>query len=202
MKNVFSFDDYAKDGGPGEVWLTCSFYHESLRTWIKTIVYQFAISYQKALILGVHALRSYLKLICELYELHTLPNKKLVAQRIMVKTTSRSDRSWSAIFCVIVYWCPKKHTKLTKFKPCFCSLHYNNVRITLIYKTNLSIYRRSISLLVQSTGNITCMQVSPFVFYLESMMGIMGLARSSLAKRNKALFTLYWIDYRSAPKTI
>ena len=29
--------------------------------------------------------------------------KKLVAQRIMVKTTSRSDRPWSAIFCVIVY---------------------------------------------------------------------------------------------------
>ena len=29
--------------------------------------------------------------------------KKLVAQRIMVRTTSRSDRPWSAIFCVIVY---------------------------------------------------------------------------------------------------
>ena len=25
-------DDYAKDGGPGEVWILCSFYHESLRT--------------------------------------------------------------------------------------------------------------------------------------------------------------------------
>ena len=37
-----------------------------------------------ALILGVHALRSYLKLICE-YEFHCLPNKKLVAQRVMVK---------------------------------------------------------------------------------------------------------------------
>ena len=32
-----------------------------------------------------------------------LPNKKLVAQRIMVKTTSRSDGLRSAIFCVIVY---------------------------------------------------------------------------------------------------
>ena len=29
--------------------------------------------------------------------------KKSVAQRIMVKTTSRSDCPWSAIFCVIVY---------------------------------------------------------------------------------------------------
>ena len=30
--------------------------------------------------------------------------KKLVAQRIMVKTASRSDRHWSTIFCVIVYF--------------------------------------------------------------------------------------------------
>ena len=28
-------DNYAKDGGPGEVGLLCSFYHEHLRTWIK-----------------------------------------------------------------------------------------------------------------------------------------------------------------------
>ena len=47
-------------------------------------------------------LRSQLKLICE-YELHSLPNK-IVAQRIMVKITSRGDHLWSAIFCVIVYW--------------------------------------------------------------------------------------------------
>ena len=66
--------DYAKDGGLGEVWLLCSFYHEPLRTWIKTIVNKFAISNHTALILDVHALRSYLKLICE-YELHSLPNK-------------------------------------------------------------------------------------------------------------------------------
>ena len=50
-------------------------YHESLRTWIKTIVNKFATSNHTALILGVHALRSYLKLICE-YELHSLPNTK------------------------------------------------------------------------------------------------------------------------------
>ena len=54
--------------------LLCSFYHKSLRTWIKTTVNKFAISNHTALILGVHALRSYLKLICE-YELHSLPNK-------------------------------------------------------------------------------------------------------------------------------
>ena len=43
---------------------------------LKTIVNKFAISNQAVLILGVHALRSYLKLICE-YELHSLPNKKV-----------------------------------------------------------------------------------------------------------------------------
>ena len=68
-------DDYAKDGGPGELWLLCSFYHGSLRTWIKTIVNRFAISNHTAMILAVHALRSYLKLICK-YEVHGLPNKK------------------------------------------------------------------------------------------------------------------------------
>ena len=94
--------DYTKNGGPGEVWLLCSFYNESLRTWIKTIVNKFASSNHTALILGVHALRSYLKLTVNMsfiaYQI-----KKLVAQRIMVKSTSRSDRPWSAIFCVIVY---------------------------------------------------------------------------------------------------
>ena len=68
-------DDYAKDGGPEEVRLLYSFYHESLRTWIKTIVNKFAISNHTALMLDVYALRSYLKLICE-YELHSLPSKK------------------------------------------------------------------------------------------------------------------------------
>ena len=68
--------DYAKDGGPEEGRVLCSFYHESLRTWIKTIVNKFAISNHTALILGVHALRSYLKLVCE-YEFHSLPNKEV-----------------------------------------------------------------------------------------------------------------------------
>ena len=56
---ILVIDDYTKDGGPGEVWLLCSFYHESLRTWIKTIVNKFAISSHTVLISGVHALRSY-----------------------------------------------------------------------------------------------------------------------------------------------
>ena len=69
-------DNYAKDGGRGEAWLLCSFYYESLRTWIKTIVNKLAISNHTALILGVHALRSDLKLFFK-YELHSLPNKKV-----------------------------------------------------------------------------------------------------------------------------
>ena len=74
MPSMATIDDYAKDGGLGEVRLLCGFYHESLRTWIKTILNKFAISNHTASILGVHALRSYLKQICE-YELHSLPNK-------------------------------------------------------------------------------------------------------------------------------
>ena len=70
-QNISRIDDYAKDGK-----LLCSFFHESLRTWIKTIVNKFAISNHTALILGVHALRSYLKLICE-YKLQSVPNKKV-----------------------------------------------------------------------------------------------------------------------------
>ena len=69
-----AIDDYAKNGGPGEVRLLCSFYHEFLRTWIKTIVNKFAISNHTAFVLGLYALRSYLKLICE-YEPHSLPIK-------------------------------------------------------------------------------------------------------------------------------
>ena len=60
---MYPIDDYAKDGGPREVRLFCSFYQESLCIWIKTTVNKFAISNYTALILGVHALRRYLKLI-------------------------------------------------------------------------------------------------------------------------------------------
>ena len=43
---------------------------------LKQLFDTFAISNHTALTLGVHALRSYLKLICE-YELHSLPNKNV-----------------------------------------------------------------------------------------------------------------------------
>ena len=68
-------DDYAKDGGPGEVWLLCSFYHEPLRTWIKTNINKFAISTHTTLKFGRQALGSYLKPNCE-YELHIMANTK------------------------------------------------------------------------------------------------------------------------------
>ena len=55
---------------------------------MKTIVSKFAISNHTALILDVHALRSYLKLICE-YELHSLPNKKFSGAKDHGKTASR-----------------------------------------------------------------------------------------------------------------
>ena len=52
----------------------CSFCHESLCTWIKKTVNKFAISNHMALLSGMHALRNYLKLICE-HEPDSLPNK-------------------------------------------------------------------------------------------------------------------------------
>ena len=54
----------------------CSFYHEPLRTGIKTNVNKFAISIDHALKLGIQALGSYLRLTFE-YELHTLPKTKV-----------------------------------------------------------------------------------------------------------------------------
>ena len=71
-----AIDDNAKNGVPREVRLLCSFYCESLCTWINTIVNKFAISNHTTLTLGVYALRSYLKLICK-YELHSLLNIKV-----------------------------------------------------------------------------------------------------------------------------
>ena len=73
---VTTIDGYARNGGPGEVWLLCSFYHEPFRTWIETNVNTFAVSNHTALKLDVQALRGYLSLICE-YELYILPNKKV-----------------------------------------------------------------------------------------------------------------------------
>ena len=54
-------DDYAKDGGLGEVWLLCSIFHEALKFLMQ-------------------ALRSYLILTCE-YELLTLWNAKVGAAK-------------------------------------------------------------------------------------------------------------------------
>ena len=69
-----------------------------------------------ALISDVHALRGYLKLICE-YELHSLRNKNVSGIKDHGKTTSRSDRPWSAIFCVIVYFDQTREFK-TNFIGC------------------------------------------------------------------------------------
>ena len=130
-----SIDDYAKNGGPVEVWFLCGFYHESLSTWIKTIVNKFAISNYTALILSVHVLRSYLKLISEyeLHKLHSLPNKKSMAQRIMVKTTSRSDRSWSAIFCVLIVCYQKDCLDLRIFNVQFSIFSISQVFYCIIF---------------------------------------------------------------------
>ena len=95
-------DDYANDGGLGEARHLCSFYHESLSTWIKTIVNKFTILNHTALILRVHAFRNYLKLICG-YELHSLPNKKVSGAKDHGKNYIKVRSPWSAIFCVIVY---------------------------------------------------------------------------------------------------
>ena len=116
-------DDHAEDGGPGEVWVLCSFYHEPLCSWIKINVNKFAISSHTALKLGSQSLRSYLKVTCE-HEVHILPNTKLVPQRIMVKTTWRSDHPWSAIFCVIVYCC-----NLVILKACSFSTTIVNTKV-------------------------------------------------------------------------
>ena len=58
----------------------------TLRTSIETNVNKFVISNHTALKLDVQALRGYLSIICE-YELISYQIKKLVLQRIMVKTT-------------------------------------------------------------------------------------------------------------------
>ena len=74
MKNTI--DDYAKMADRGRSDFYVVFPMSLLRTWIKTMVNKFAISNHTALIVGVHALRTYLKLSCE-YELYTLSNKKV-----------------------------------------------------------------------------------------------------------------------------
>ena len=80
IKNVKNtvIDHYAKDGGLGEVWILCSFYHEPLRTLIKTNVNKFVISSHTALKLRKQAMKSYSKITCE-FQLRRPPNKKVSA---------------------------------------------------------------------------------------------------------------------------
>ena len=63
------------------MWFTMSLWALEL----KTNVNKFVISSHTALRLAKQVLKSYTQVICE-YQLRTLPNKKLVLQRIMVKT--------------------------------------------------------------------------------------------------------------------
>ena len=42
LSQKLAIDNYAKDGGPGEAWFLCGFYHEPLRIWNKTNVNNFA----------------------------------------------------------------------------------------------------------------------------------------------------------------
>ena len=90
------------DQGRSDFYVVFTLY-KSLRTWIRAIGNKFAISNHTALISGVHALKSYLKLICE-YELYILPNKKLSPAKDHSKNYIKVRPPWSAIFCVIVYW--------------------------------------------------------------------------------------------------
>ena len=76
LQYISIIDDYAKDGGLGDVWILCNFYHEPLRIWIKTNVNKFAISSHTALKLGKKVLKSYLKITCE-FQLLNPPNKEV-----------------------------------------------------------------------------------------------------------------------------
>ena len=71
-----SKDDYAKDGEPGRSDFYVVFTMSLCALGLKTIINKFAISNNTALTLGVHVLRSYLKVVCE-YKLHSLPTKKV-----------------------------------------------------------------------------------------------------------------------------
>ena len=73
-------DYYAKDGGPGEVTLLCSFYNKPLHTSIKTNVNKLAISNHMTLNLRIQALRRYLKQACE-YETHTSQHTNVSAAK-------------------------------------------------------------------------------------------------------------------------
>ena len=106
-----------------------------------------------ALILGVYALRSYLKLICE-YELHSLPNKKVSgAMDHGIKTTSKSDRPWSAIFCLIVYG-KSATTLFTDKLECRMSC---SIRLVMRHSENriCSLIQAAVPLIVFGTAALT-----------------------------------------------
>ena len=75
-----TIDDYAKNGGLGEVWILCGFYHEPLRTWNKANVSKFVISSHTALKLRKQPLKSYLKITHE-FQLRSPPNKNVSAAK-------------------------------------------------------------------------------------------------------------------------
>ena len=83
-----------------------SFYHESLRTWIKTIANKFAISNHTALKLDAHALRSDLKLTRE-YELF------LTKLEIAITTQTPPHVSWEyKLDCVVHKFISLIYTKV------------------------------------------------------------------------------------------
>ena len=69
---------------------------------LKTIIKKFAVSNHRALILGVHALRSYLKVVCE-YELHSLPTKKFSGAKDHGKNYIKVRPHLVHHLCVIVH---------------------------------------------------------------------------------------------------
>ena len=71
-----TIDDYAKDGGPREVWLSCSFYQDPLRVSATKNVNSFIIWNCTSLKSITETYESNLKVTME-FEFHILPNKKI-----------------------------------------------------------------------------------------------------------------------------
>ena len=79
-----SIDNYAKDGGPGEVRRLCSFTMSLWTLELKQTVNKSAISGHTALKLGEQSPKSYLKITCE-FQLHILPNEEVCAAKDWLK---------------------------------------------------------------------------------------------------------------------
>ena len=96
-------DDYAKMADHGRSDFCTVNYIGSLGALgLRTIANKFAVSNHTVLILRVHALRSYLKLICE-YELHSLPNKKVCSAKDHGKNYIKVRPPLVRHFSVITY---------------------------------------------------------------------------------------------------